>query len=355
MKGRRQRMRRIAIEEHFGTEEYLAYLYSRKDYPKWEIVKDEKEGRIEKKWVDPSLPPTVVYPGRPGQPGRMTNLGEGRLMEMDKAGIDVAVLSLGHPGVEAFDVSEGTTWAKKTNDELARAVKRYPTRFAGLAALAPQDPRQAADELKRAVTQLGLKGALINSHVRGEYLDDRKFWTIFKTAEDLGVPIYIHPKWPAPDMAKPYSTYPGLSRAMWGFGADGGLHAMRLILSGLFDQYPRLKMILGHLGEALPFWLWRIDNRYAADSRGEPSASQKPAKKPSEYFKENFFVTTSGMFSQPPFMCTYQVLGADNIFFAADYPYESCEVAVKFMDSVPICDSDKEKNYHRNAEKLFSL
>lgn len=348
-------MRRIAIEEHFGTEEYLAYLYSRKDCPKWEIVEDENHGRIEKKWVDPSLPPTVVYPGRPGQPGRLTDMGEGRLREMDKAGIDMAVLSLGHPGVEAFDASEGTTWAKKTNNELARVVKRHPTRFAGLAALAPQDPRGAADELKRAVTELGLKGALINSHIRGEYLDDRKFWTLFKTAEELGAPIYIHPKWPSPDMLKPYSAYPGLSRAMWGFGADAGLHAMRLILSGLFDHYPRLKIILGHLGEALPFWLWRIDNRHAVDCRGESSVSEKPGKKPSEYFKENFFVTTSGMFAQPPFMCTYHVLGADNIFFAVDYPYESSEVAVQFMDSVPICDVDKEKIYHGNAEKLFTL
>jgi len=156
-------MRRIAIEEHFATEEYLTYLYTRKDYPRWEVVEDKNHGRIEKKWVDPLLPPTVVYPGRPGQPGRLTDMGEGRLREMDKAGIDMAVLSLGHPGVEAFDPSEGTTWAKKTNDELARVVKRHPTRFAGLAALAPQDSRGAADELKRAMTELGLKGALINS------------------------------------------------------------------------------------------------------------------------------------------------------------------------------------------------
>lgn len=348
-------MRRIAIEEHFVTKEYVDYLFTRKDCPRWEIVEDEKHRKIERRWTDPSLPPSVYDPDRPGQSSKLADMGEGRLREMDKAGIDMVVLSLGNPGIDAFDASDGTTWAKKTNDDLARVVKEHPTRFAGLAALAPKDPRGAVDELKRAVTKLGLKGALINSHIHGEYLDDKKFWIIFETAQELGVPIYIHPKWPSPNMLKPYSTYPGLDRSMWGFGAEAGLHAMRLILSGVFDKYPRLKIILGHLGEALPFWLWRIDNRYAVDSRGTSSIAERPKRKPSEYFKDNFFVTTSGMFSQPPFMCAYQVLGADNIFFAVDYPYEPNEVAVQFMNSVPICDGDKEKIYHLNAEKLFSL
>jgi 5-carboxyvanillate decarboxylase len=342
-------LRKIAIEEHFFTEGYLNYLCSRKNFPRWEIVEDEKHRKMERIWTDPSLQPVVTDPDKPSRSGSLIDIGEGRLKEMDKVGVDMAVLSLGDPGVDAFDPPDALTWAKKTNNDLARIIKQYPKRFAGLAALAPGEPHGAANELKRAVTELGLKGALINSHIQGEYLDNKKYWIIFETAEELGVPIYIHPRWPSPDMLKPYSTYPGLERAMWGFAAEAGLHSIRLILSGVFDRYPRLKIILGHLGEALPFWLWRIDNKCPS------SILKKLGKKPSEYVKANFFVTTSGMFSQPPFLCTHLALGADSIFFAVDYPFESSEVAVQFMDSVPISDSDKEKIYHINAEKLFSL
>ena len=342
-------MRRIAIEEHFFTKDYVDYLYSRKDCPRHEIFEDETHRKLERVWAHSSLPPIVASIDKPNLTTRLLDLGEGRLRDMDKAGIDMAVLSLGEPGVEIFDASDGATWARRTNDELAKVIKQYPKRFSGMAAIAPQDPRGAADELKRAVTELGLRGTMINSNVQGEYLDDKKYWTIFETAEELDVPIYIHPKWPSDDMLKPYLAYTGLPRAMWGFAAEVGLHAIRLILSGVFDQYPRLKIILGHLGEALPYWLWRIDNKCPS------SLIQKLRKKPSEYFKENFFVTTSGMFWQPPFLCAYMAVGADHICFAIDYPREPSEVAVQFMDSVPICDSDREKVYHGNAEKLFAL
>ncbi len=342
-------MRRISIEEHFFTEEYLEYLYSRKDCPRYETAEDEKQRKITRIWETASFPPSVVGPDRLNRSAKLVDLGEGRLKDMDEAGIDMAVLSLGNPGVDAFDEPDGSTWAKKTNDELAGAVRRYPKRFAGLAALAPKDPLGAADELNRAVTELGLKGALINSHIQGEYLDDKRFWVIFETAERLGVPLYIHPRWPSADMLKLYQPYPGLHRAMWGFGAETGLHAMRLIMSGLFDRYPGLKIVLGHLGEALPFWLWRMDNKCP------PSLRQRIQRNPSDYVKTNFFVTTSGMFSRPPFLCTYMSLGAESILFATDYPFEPVEEAVDFMDSVPICEDDKEKIYHLNAEKLFAL
>jgi 5-carboxyvanillate decarboxylase len=342
-------MRRISIEEHFFTKEYMDYLYSRKDCPRWERVEDENHRMTTRIWETPSFPPSVVGPDRLNRSGLLLDMGEGRLKDMDKAGIDVAVLSLGNPGADAFDEPDGSTWARKTNDELAGAVRRYPKRFAGLAALAPKDPHGAADELRRAVTELGLKGALINSHIQGEYLDERKYWVLFETAEKLGVPLYIHPRWPSPDMLKPYLPYPGLQRAMWGFAAETGLHAMRLILSGVFDRYPGLKIILGHLGEALPFWLWRMDNKCP------PSLGRSIGKKPSEYVKQNFLVTTSGVFSRPPFLCTYMSLGPENILFATDYPFEPVKEAVDFMDSVPICESDKEKIYHLNAEKLFAL
>ncbi len=344
-------MKKIAIEEHFFTEEYLSYLRSRKDYPRLETVEDEKHHKIERLWSTPDR-----YRLRdPDEMGRLLDLGEGRLREMDEAGIDMQVLSLTAPGVEPFDAADGSAIAKKTNDELSAVIKKYPHRFAGFAALAPQDPSRAADELERAVKELGLKGATINSHVRGEYLDDKKYWIIFERAEKLEVPIYLHPREPSPDMLKPYLTYSVLAGSMWGFTAEVGLHAMRLICSGVFDEYPHLKIILGHLGEGLPFWLWRIDSRWLDVGAHDSALMGKLKKRPSQYVKDNFLVTTSGMFWQPAFLCAFLALGADRILFAVDHPMESNKEAVQFMEAAPICDSDKEKIYHLNAEQLFTL
>lgn len=327
-------MRKIAIEEHFSTDEYLDCLRSmrEKEYPPSNHAQLFGADDISSTYGS-----------------KLLDVREGRLREMDEAGIDMQVLSL-VLGVEILDASTGTAIAKKTNDKLSEIVKQYPNRFAGLAALANQNPSEAADELKRAVGQLGLKGALIRSHVNREYLDDKKYWIIFEMAEKLGVPIYIHPMRPSPDMVKPYLTYPVLSGAMHGYAADAALCALRLICSGVFDEYPRLKIILGHLGEALPYWLWRMDNHWQRN----PLAN-KLKKAPSEYIKDNFFITTSGMFWLPPLMCAYLALGADRILFAVDYPFESNKEAVQFIDSVPISDSDKEKICHLNAERLFML
>lgn len=336
-------MRKIAMEEHFFTTEYLNYLRSRKDYPRRTIMKD---GKTEEILYSPFCHARAIgddfnY--------RLIDVGEGRLKDMDKAGINMQVLSISLPGVEAFDIADGVTWAKKINDRLAGIVKEHPERFTGMAALPIQEPNAGAEELERAVHDLGLRGASINSHIRGEYLDDKKYWAVFKTAERLGVPIYIHPREPVPDMAKLLSTYPVLWAALWGFGADMGLHVLRLICSGVFDEYPNLKIIIGHMGEALPFWLWRIDNHWTRT----PMAA-KLKMKPSEYFKNNFLVTTSGMFSHAALLCAYFTLGADNILFAVDYPHEQNEPAVAFMESAPICTSDKEKIYHLNAERLLA-
>ncbi len=341
-------MRKIAVEEHFMTEEYLEYLRSRKECPRREFAEDEKHRKVERIIFTPSCYYTLLDPDKGVK--RLVDMGGVRLEEMDRSGINMQLLSLCAPGVEAFDTSDGIIWAKKTNNDLAKIIEKYPQRFAGLAALPLQEPRVAADELERAVKELGLKGAKINSNVRGEYLDEKKYWVVFEKAEKLGVPIYLHPREPSPDMLKSYVTYDGLSLAMWGYAAETGLHAMRLICSGVFDKYPRLKIVLGHLGEALPFFSWRIDNHF----RRTPLAG-KLKKKPSEYIKDNFYVTTSGMFSQPAFLCVYLVLGADNILFAVDYPFEQSEEGVRFMDMVPISDSDKEKVYHLNAERTFSL
>jgi 5-carboxyvanillate decarboxylase len=343
-------MKRIAIEEHFFTQEYLAYLRSRKDYPRLETQKIKD---LEMEWL--RLAPGCSLPSARHFQSGLLEVGEERLKMMDEVGIHMQVLSLSFPGVEALDPSDATSMSKRVNDELFSVVKKYPTRFAGFAAIAPQDPEAAANELERAVKKLGFKGAMVNSHIRGEYLDDRKYWVIFEKAEKLNVPIYIHPRQPSPDMIKPYLTYPELATPAWGFAAETGLHAMRLICSGVFDKYPNLKVILGHLGEALPWWLWRLDSRWVVIGRRESGTATRADKKPSEYIKENFYITTSGMFWHPALQCCYSALGADRILFAVDHPYESNKDAVQFMDTASICDSDKEKIYHLNAEKLFGL
>ncbi|MFC1871335.1 amidohydrolase family protein [Chloroflexota bacterium] len=344
-------MKKIAIEEHFYTEGYLDFLRSNKGYPRLEVVENEEHQSIWR-WYDSSDSYKVWNPHLMRAP---IDIGEGRLKEMDTAGIDMQVLSLAKPGVEEFNAVDGTEVAKLSNNELSQVIQKYPGRFAGLAALATQDPAAAANELERAVKGLGLKGANINSHVKGEYLDDEKYWVIFETAEKLGVPIYLHPKEPPQGMLESYLTYPRLASSMWGFAADAGLHAMRLILSGVFDKYPALKIVLGHMGEALPYWLWRMDKSWARGRVTTGALNVKMQKVPSQYVKDNFLVTTSGMFWEPAFLCAYLGLGADKILFAVDYPFESSKEAVQFMDSVSICDTDREKIYHLNAEKLLSL
>jgi 5-carboxyvanillate decarboxylase len=336
-------MKTITVEEHFATEEQFSILSSviEKKYPILEVYQQEKLLERELLFLKPQMRETV---------GRLYDIGEGRLREMDEAGIDMQVLSLVTPGVQPLDPAGGTALARKVNDKLSEAVRRYPERFAGLASIAPQDPAAAATELERAVKELGLKGASINSHTKGEYLDDKKYWPIFEKAEELGVPIYIHPRLPSPGMLKPYLDYPFLDSAMCGFAHEVSLHALRLICSGLFDQYPNLNLILGHMGETLPYWLWRIDNMW----QRSPEA-KKLEKLPSNYFKDNFFITTSGMFWQPPLICACLVLGADRILFAIDYPNESAKEGVRFIKEASICDNDKEKICHLNAERLFSL
>ena len=345
-------MKKIAIEEHIHTEDYIAYLYTRKEYPRRDLI--EKGG---KKFIRDWWSPTNYRLMDPNKPDKLTDQGEGRIKEMDEVGIEMQVLSLSFPGVELFDAADGTSIAKRVNDNLSEVINRYPKRFASLAAIAPQDPLSAADELERAVTKLGLKGAIINGNIRGEFLDDKKFWPILETAQKLDVPIYIHPKMPPADMIKPYLAYPGLASAMAGFAAEASLHAMRLICSGVFDQYPDLKIILGHLGEALPFWLWRLDSRLQ-EEKGDPASAEfyKYLKKnPSQYFKDNFYVTTSGMFWSPVLEFVCSVLGAEKVLFAIDYPYESSKAAVDFMDTSSISDTDKEKICHLNAERLLKL
>jgi predicted TIM-barrel fold metal-dependent hydrolase len=323
-------MKKIAVEEHFFTQTYVDY----------------KNAKMKTEHVI----------ARPGEIDECIDVDAGRLKAMDDAGIDMQVLSFSSPGVEGIENTEDAiAMARKTNDELAAIIKRHPTRYAGFATIACHDPKAAADELKRAVKELGLCGVKINSHIRGEYLDDPKYWIVFETAEKLGVPVYLHPRSPSPQIIKPYLTYPVLATSVWGFAAEVGLHAMRLICSGLFDKYPGLQIILGHLGEALPFWLWRVDNhRWESFGLKDPLAPNVK-RKLSDYIKENFYVTTSGNFFMPAFMCAYMALGADRIMFAVDHPMESSKEAVDIVEKAPICDIDKEKIFHLNAEKLLKI
>ena len=286
---------------------------------------------------------------------RMTDLGELRLKDMDESGIGKQILSLTSPGVQIFDAATGTALAQVSNDYLASAIQKYPDRFHGLAAIALQDPATAVKELERGVRKLGLKGVIVNSHTRGEYLDDPKFWPIFEAAAALRVPIYLHPNTPPPSMIGPFLES-GLDGAIYGFAVETGLHMLRIIVSGIFDRFPGLRMILGHLGEALPYWLFRIDFMHRAMvAANRYPAIKKLNRKPSEYFKENIYVTTSGMAWQPPILYAQSVLGVDRVLYAMDYPYQFVPEEVKVTDELPISEADKRKLYQTNAESVFSL
>ena len=284
---------------------------------------------------------------------RLADIGEGRIHDMDAAGINMQVLSLTAPGVQIFEPATANALASETNDQVAEAIRKYPARFCGLAAAAPQDPKAAAKEIDRSVQKLGLRGVIINSHTRGEFLDDPKFWDIFEAAEALNVPIYLHPQAPPPAMIVPYVER-GLEGAIWGFGAESGLHALAIIRSGAFDRFPKLRVVLGHGGEALPFWLFRLDY-FSRVRPNNPKGGAKLKRKPSEYMKENIYVTTSGMAWSPVITFLQSVLGMERVLYAMDYPYQYELDEVTATDSVPISMSDKKKLFQTNAERVFAI
>jgi 2,3-dihydroxybenzoate decarboxylase len=286
---------------------------------------------------------------------RLQDLGARRVDDMNATGVHMQVLSLTSPGVQIFDAATGTALARAINDELTAAIAAHPTRFAGLAAIAPQNASEAAKELERGVRSLGLKGAIVNSHTQGEYLDDEKFWDIFAAAEALDVPVYIHPNTPPNDMIKPLLAR-GLDGAVFGFAVETALHALRLVVSGVFDRFPRLRIVLGHLGEGLPYWLQRIDFMHGASVRSGRYASQpKLKRKASEYLRENFFYTTSGMAWTPPILYVLEVMGVDRLMYAMDYPYQFVPEEVHVTDELPIAYEDHKAFYQTNAERVFKL
>lgn len=337
-------LRRIAIEEAFALPEQVAAMraMAAAGHPSMDIAM----------WR-----PMLGSHGE-GTPllDRLLDLTGQRIDVMDAAGIDFQLLSLTSPGVQILPTGEAVAMARLANDRLAGFVADRPERFGGLASFAPQDPASAVREMERAARELGLNGFIVNSHTNGEYLDQEKFWPILEAAEALDKPIYIHPRTPPDAMAPFYDVY-SLSSGLWGFNSETGLHAMRLIMSGVLDRFPRLRIVLGHMGEGIPYWFWRYDlNRNSAVSADKPALKLMP----SEYFKRNFWISTSGMFDTQVLQFCLGKLGAERILFAIDYPYGHADPlmsqhAAAFLDAAPISRHERALIAHGNAESLFGI
>ena len=286
---------------------------------------------------------------------QLCDLGEGRIADMDAAGIDMQVLTLVAPGVDQFEASEAIEMARDINDILAEAVGRHPDRFVGFANLATPAPDKAADELERMVREHGFKGGLINGHTRGRYMDDEFFWPILERADALKVPLYIHPTRPPQPVVD--ASYTGnfsaevtarLETAGWGWHIETAIHVLRLILSGALDRYPGLQIIIGHLGEALPFMRPRLDHTM-------PRGLTKLQRPIGSYLRENLHYTISGFNFLPPFLDLLLEVGVDRIMFSADYPFGSMSEARDFLDQLTVSPADKERIAHGNAEVLMGI
>jgi predicted TIM-barrel fold metal-dependent hydrolase len=347
---REEAMQKIDVEAHFWTDEFVAYLRARDETPRSEVV-DDATRRL---YYDGSTPDLVLTHGAFLE-HNLLDLTERRLQHMDENDVTVQLLSLSGPSVEQFAPQDALAHARAANDVLGDLVARHPDRFVGLATLAPDLAEESAAELERCVEQLGFRGANIMSHVGDSYLDEPRFDPIFETAARLGVPINLHPTVPHASMIKPYLGYgwalpaPGL-----GFGHETAVHTMRLIYSGLFDRHPTLQMMLGHFGEALTFWFYRIDADFTRPWL-DPKHRPRIDRRPSEYLKDNFWFNCSGNFVNSALACTALEVGFDRILFASDYPWETIEDASDFIDSAPMSDADRVKVYRTNAERLFGL
>jgi len=317
---------KIAVEEHFRIEETKG-SEGRYNSPYWSALS-----------------------------GKLVDVHGTRLAEMDQNGIEIAVLSLNSNAVQGiFDVEKAVAIARKANDALADVIARRPDRFAGLAALPMQDPQAAAAELLRCVRALGFKGALVNGFSQVGAADTavyydlpqyRPFWAV---VDELGVPFYLHPRDPLPSRRQAYEGHPYLVGSPWGFAEETAIHALRLVGSGLFDEYPKLQIVLGHLGERIPYDLWRLDHRLAK----VPGVPAKRAM--GDYFRQNFHVTTSGHFCTQSLVHAILTLGADRVLFAVDYPFEDHARAAAWFDTAEIAEGDRRKIGRDNASALFGL
>lgn len=281
---------------------------------------------------------------------KLLDISAGRIAEMDASGVDVHLLSLAMPGVQMFDKDKAVAFAKISNDRLKEAIDKNPKRFAGLAAFAPQDANAAAKEMERAINSLKLNGFLINSHTMNRYLDEREFYPILEAAESLDAPLYIHPRAPSDGMAAPFQDY-RIEGAIWGYGAETATHALRLMLSGALDRFPKLKIVLGHMGEALPFWMWRLDFMGTPGGR----AGRFNKLKPSEYFKRNFAITTSGVEDPLALRFSIDKLGTESVMWAIDYPFQPTAPAVAFLENATLTEAERKLVAHGNAERIFKI
>ena len=314
---------RIALEEHF-------VMNKPEHIDRWKSLIPKVPSSITDKILKP-----------------LVDVGDARLEAMAKAGIDKAVLSDAGIVQNVLDPTPALRLARDSNDYLAAVIERQPQHYAGFAAVPLVDPKAGADEFERAVTQLGFKGALINGQTNGHYLDEDRFSVFWERAEALGKPVYLH----ASDPLVPPVTYDGcpqLTGAVWSWTAETAAHALRLIFNGTFTKYPKVTLILGHMGETLPFLLWRIDRRTKAFATG-------PALTPSEIVRNNTVITTSGVFSDPPLLCALSEIGDDRILYSVDHPFESMQEAAEWFDNAPISAETREKIAWRNAAQLMGL
>jgi predicted TIM-barrel fold metal-dependent hydrolase len=298
------------------------------------------------------------YPGSywSGLSGKLLDVHGARLAEMDKTGIEIAVLSLNSNAIQGmFDTAKAVEVARRANDALAQAVAKRPDRFAAIAALPMQDPQAAADELKRCVRELKFKGALVNGFSQvgaadtAVYYDLPQYRPFWAEVERLGVPFYLHPRDQLPSRRQAYEGHPWLIGSPWGFAEETAIHALRLMGCGLFDEYPKLQIVLGHLGERIPYDLWRLDHRL----RQVPG---RPAKRTmSDYFHTNFHVTTSGHFCTQSLIHAILTVGADRVMFAVDYPFEDHVQGCTWFDAAEIAEADRTKIGRTNAMALFDL
>jgi predicted TIM-barrel fold metal-dependent hydrolase len=309
---------------------------------------------LEEHYYDAELAATFDGPeGRaPEIRRRLDDLSELRLKEMDEAGIDIQVISHGAPSTQRLDPETAVRLARNANDRLAQAIAAHPDRFAGFAALPTPDPKAAADELERTVNTLGFKGAMVHGLTNGVFFDDKQFWPIFERAQALDVPLYIHPAVPHSAVVEAYykdyvKDFPSLLTAAWGFTVETATHGIRLVLSGVFDAYPDVKIILGHMGEGLPFLLWRINH-----------ALSRPGNRPISFrdrFSQHFYITTSGNFSTPALLCSMMELGVDRILFSVDWPFVQNVPGTKWMHELQLSAEDKTKILSGNARRLLKI
>jgi 2,3-dihydroxybenzoate decarboxylase len=283
---------------------------------------------------------------------QLHDLGALRIKAMDEAGIDIQVISHGAPSGQALAADVAPALIRRVNDRLAQACAAHPTRFAGFAALPTAEPGAAADELERCVTRHGFKGAMLHGLAGGVFLDDKRFWPVYERAEQLDVPIYLHPSFPDPRVSAVYyddyvKDFPRVVSAAWGFTVETATLAIRMVLSGVFERHPNLKIILGHLGETLPFLVWRIDQALS-----RPGAKQVSFR---DVFCNNFWITTSGNFSNPALLCCAMEMGVDRILFAVDWPMVANAPAIQWMQSVPLSDEDKAKILSGNSKRLLRM